>query len=79
MGVAIRTYLEMKADESNETRDIASISRLYFPQTRAFLEDVEIFGAFFSALVEGIKTLDQSEQEIKGAWTKAHAYLEGLV
>lgn len=79
MGVAIRTYLEMKADESNETRDITSISRLYFPKANAFVEDVEIFYAFFGALVEGMKSLDQSEQEIKDAWAKANAYLQGLV
>lgn len=79
MGVAIRTYLEMKADESNETHDIGSISRLYFPKANAFVEDVEIFYAFFGALVEGMKTLDQSEQDIKDAWVKANAYLQGLV
>lgn len=79
MGVAIRTYLEMRADESNEIRDLASISRLYFPKANAFEEDVQIFYAFFGALAEGIKTLDQSEQETKDVWTTANKYLQGLV
>lgn len=68
----------MRADDSNETPDIKDISKLYFPKANAFLEDVKIFYEFFRALVKGIKTLDQSEQEIKDAWSKADASLAGL-
>lgn len=78
MGVAIRTYLEMKADETNEHRDIETISGLYFPKANAFKEDVEIFYDFFGALVKGIQILDQKDQDIKDAWAKANEYLQAL-
>ena len=71
MGVAIRTYLEM---ESDEHRDLDRFSGSYFPKARAIREDVEVFCAFFKALVTGIKTLDQ--QTTKDIWVTAQKYLE---
>lgn len=71
MGVAIRTYLEMDSDEH---RDLDRFASLYFPKAKAIREDVEVFSAFFKALVTGIKTLDQ--QPTKDVWIKAQEYLE---
>lgn len=71
MGVAIRTYLEMDSDEH---RDLDKFASLYFPKAKAIREDVEVFSAFFKALVTGIKTLDQLAT--KDVWVKAQEYLE---
>ncbi|KUI60288.1 hypothetical protein VP1G_07481 [Cytospora mali] len=73
MGVAIRTFLEM---DSEENRDLDKFASLYFPNSVAFREDVNIFCHFFKALVAGVKTLDQKELGTKDIWTKAQEYLE---
>lgn len=73
MGVAIRTFLEMDSDED---RDLDKFASLYFPNSVAFREDVEIFCQFFKALVAGIKVLDQKDLSTKDVWTKAQEYLE---
>ncbi|KAG8163253.1 hypothetical protein KVR01_006550 [Diaporthe batatas] len=71
MGVAVRTYLEMDSDEH---RDLDKFASLYFPKAKAIREDVEVFCAFFKALVAGIKTLEQ--QATKDVWVKAQEFLE---
>lgn len=73
MGVAIRTYLEMDSDEN---RDLDNFAKLYFPNSVAFREDVDIFCRFFKALVTGIKALDQKDMANKDVWIRAQEYLE---
>lgn len=78
MGVAIRTYLDQKSNEDGEYRDVETISANYFPKATNFKEDVEIFVAFFNALVKGIATLDQKDLGNKDVWAKADEYLQAL-
>lgn len=78
MGVAIRTYLDQKANEENEYRDVETISVNYFPKATNFEEDINIFVEFFGALVKGIKTLDQKDLDNKDVWAKADEYLRAL-
>lgn len=79
MGVAVRTYLEQKANKEAEMEDIDAFSTAYFPNAINVKEDIEIFRDFFDALVTGIKTLDSKEMGSQSAWIQANDYLQNLV
>lgn len=80
MGIAVKTFLDdLSADEKPEERAERKkdFPTKFLPFATHFTEDLDIAYAFFDALAEGVKSLDNEiSASDKAAWEKASKYLE---
>ncbi|ODA79780.1 hypothetical protein RJ55_05374 [Drechmeria coniospora] len=81
LGIAIRTFFDDdEAGDSKKQRAdrLREFPRTYVPFAEALSDDFRLCVDFFSALNQGLQTLDIKElQETdKAAWAKAQAYLD---